>query len=192
MQCSVIELTFSFSLAIWLVCTQRFPLNYVAHSIHHFLFVPFLLLFRVIWIKMTSSVANNFFSCSSASYFLPQRSWNWRPYIFWMFASTCISDPEAGSKGGALDSHVMILSKPSLIHSAPRINFFLHRTVSLSWNYRSPEIFSPVKRSAYSLCYQPTLLLKTLYFSITDCASVACDFRIKRGVLPYTIYHLFL
>jgi len=63
-----------------------------------------------------------FFSCSSGSYFF-HSSLESGDYIFLIYASTCISDPEAGGKGGVLESNVMIRSKHSLIHSAFEINF---------------------------------------------------------------------
>jgi len=140
MQCSVRQLTFPFSLEICLVCTKRFPLNDVGHSIHHFMFVPVLLLSRVICLKMTSSVANNFFLLFGVVFF-PTAVLKLANLFFLMRASTWISDPQAGP----LESHVMVHSKRIL---------FCHRTISFSWNYQSPETFSPLKTSSYSLCYQ--------------------------------------
>jgi hypothetical protein len=66
---------------------------------------------------MTSSVANDFFFLLFIVVFFPAVVLKMATiyiyiYIFFLiYALTCILDPEAGGKGGALESHVMFRSK---------------------------------------------------------------------------------
>jgi hypothetical protein len=88
---------------------------------------------------MTSSVTDFFLALLRL--FFPRSSRETGDYICFFCASTCISDPEAWGKGGALESHVMIRSKHSLIHSAFGINFLFAIE-----RYRFPETASHQKR----------------------------------------------
>jgi len=140
---------------------------------------------------MTSSVANDLFLALQRRIFSPHWSWKWRLYIyFFKFVLRLVFQiQKQGVKEELLRAMLWSFRKVASYTLHLELIFFCHRIILFFWNCRSPEMFSSLNTSDCSLYYQ--LYCWKLHFSITNCASVACDCRIKRGVLPYTIYLLF-